>query len=83
MMNARGTGVTLALYSLLVLVAALLVLWYWKENALYFVFVAAYVQNFLLAYLLAFPNRTLCGDSDGEGHDGTQGTIRPLGIILV
>ncbi|MGA8100737.1 MAG: hypothetical protein WB869_01200 [Candidatus Acidiferrales bacterium] len=49
--ECAGTGVTLALYSELVLVAALLVLWYWKENALYFVFVAAYIQNFLLAYL--------------------------------
>ena len=41
----------MALYSSLVLLAALLVIWYWKENALYFVFVAAYLQNFVLAYL--------------------------------
>jgi hypothetical protein len=45
------TGITLALYSSLVLVAALAVLWIWKENSLYFIFAAAYIQNFLLAYL--------------------------------
>ena len=38
-------------YSSLVVLAAFLVLWYWKENALYFVFVASYTQNFILAYL--------------------------------
>ena len=41
----------MVLYSAMVVLAALLVLWYWKQNSLYFVFAAAYTQNFLLAYL--------------------------------
>jgi len=33
------------------MVVALLVVWYWKENALYFMFAAAYTQNFVLAWI--------------------------------